>query len=155
MHNSPSDTQPITTVVTDTSPQRDDNANERRTVMIVDDDPDFLFQHKTLFKALNFAVLTADSKAAAEELLKQHKPDLAVVDLMMEDSDSGFTLCYEIKRRYPDTSIVIVTSASSMTGYDFESLSGEQKSWIQADAVLTKPIRFDQITREVNRLFDR
>ena len=155
MHNSPSDTQPITTVVTDTSPQRDDIANERRTVIIVDDDPDFLFQHKTLFKALNFAVLTADSKAAAEELLKQHKPDLAVVDLMMEDSDSGFTLCYEIKRRYPDTSIVIVTSASSMTGYDFESLSGEQKSWIQADAVLTKPIRFDQITREVNRLFDR
>jgi CheY-like chemotaxis protein len=148
-----SDTEPIPeTVVQASSPQVE---NKGHTVIIVDDDPDFRFQHETLFKTLDFNVLTADSKAAAEELLEHTQPDLAVVDLMMEDSDSGFTLCYEIKRRYPETSIVIVTSASSLTGYDFESLSGEQRTWIQADAVLTKPIRFDQITAEVNRLLDR
>ncbi len=126
-----------------------------RVVLIVDDDPDFLLQHSTIFKSLGFEVVTAAARAQAEELLGQYPLALAVVDLMMEESDSGFTLCHEIKRRHPQTPIVVVTSASSLTGYDFESLSGDQRTWIQADAVLAKPIRFDQLKAQVNRLLDR
>ena len=126
-----------------------------RVVLIVDDDPDFLLQHSTIFKSLGFEVVTAAARAQAEELLGQYPLALAVVDLMMEESDSGFTLCHEIKRRHPQTPIVVVTSASSLTGYDFESLSGDQRMWVQADAVLAKPIRFDQLKAQVNRLLDR
>ena len=100
-------------------------------------------------------MVTAAARGQAEELLGQYPLALAVVDLMMEESDSGFTLCHEIKRRHPQTPIVVVTSASSLTGYDFESLSGDQRTWIQADAVLAKPIRFDQLKAQVNRLLDR
>ena len=74
---------------------------------------------------------------------------------MMEESDSGFALCHEIKQRYPSTPIIVVTSASGLTGYDFESLTGDQRTWIQADAVLAKPIRFDQLAGQVSRLLDR
>lgn len=130
-------------------------AREPRVVLIVDDDPDFLYQHGEHFKTLGFEVVTADSEAAAEELLQVRKPDLAVVDLMMEQSDGGFALCHEIKQLYPETPIIMVTSASSLTGYDLESLSGEQRAWVQADAVLAKPIRFAQLKRQVDRLMDR
>lgn len=124
-------------------------------VLIVDDDADFLFQHRTIFQSLGFEVLAADSRAAAIEQLELGTPTLAVVDLMMEESDSGFTLCHEIKKRYPSVPIVMVTSASALTGYNFESLTGNQRTWIQADAVLAKPIRFDQLAGYVNRLLDR
>ena len=126
-----------------------------RLVLIVDDDPDFLYQHGEHFKTLGFDVITANCETAAEEMLQTRKPDLAVVDLMMEQSDGGFALCHEIKQRYPQTPIIMVTSASSLTGYDLESLSGEQRAWIQADAVLAKPIRFAQLKRQVDRLMDR
>ncbi|MHB0955411.1 MAG: response regulator [Pirellulaceae bacterium] len=126
-----------------------------RLVLIVDDDPDFLLQHSTVFKSLGFEVLTAASRDQAQAALGRHPLALAVVDLMMEESDSGFTLCHEIKRQHPQTPIVVVTSASSLTGYDFESLSGDQRKWVQADAVLAKPIRFDQLKAQVNRLLDR
>jgi CheY-like chemotaxis protein len=126
-----------------------------RTVLIVDDDPDFLLQHSTVLKSLGFEVVAADSRAQAEALLDTCPISLAVVDLMMEESDSGFTLCHEIKRRHPEAPIVVVTSASSLTGYDFESLSGDQRMWVQADAVLAKPIRFDQLKAQVHRLLDK
>lgn len=129
--------------------------DEPRLVLIVDDDPDFLFQHSTVFQSLGFDVLSADSRAKAESLLGQYSPCLAVVDLMMEESDSGFTLCHELKRRFPQMPVVVVTSASSLTGYDFESLAGDQRTWIQADAVLSKPIRFDQLKGQVERLLNR
>ena len=121
-------------------------------VLIVDDDPDFLVQHQTHFQALGFEVATAEREDAAEQLLDQRQPDLAVVDLMMQQPDSGFTLCHQIKRRYPSLPVIMVTSAGSLTGYDFASLGSEQRGWIRADAVLAKPIRFDQLQREVNRL---
>lgn len=124
-------------------------------VLIVDDDPDFLLQHRTIFQSLGFEVLAAESRTGAIEHLERHRPTLAVVDLMMEESDSGFTLCHEIKQRHPDTPILIVTSASALTGYDFESLTGDQRTWIQADAVLAKPIRFDQLAGQVSRLLNR
>ena len=122
-----------------------------RVVLIVDDDPDFLFQHSN-FETLGFEVITADSSCGRG---CSAAPDLAVVDLMMEQSDGGFTLCHEIKQRYPQTPIIMVTSASSLTGYDLESLSGDQRAWVQADAVLAKPIRFAQLKRQVDRLMDR
>jgi two-component system, OmpR family, response regulator len=134
---------------------RSRSGDEPRLVLIVDDDPDFLFQHSTVFQSLGFDVITADARDKAEALLAQHAPDLAVIDLMMEESDSGFTLCHEIKRRYPHVPVVVVTSAGALTGYDFESLSGDQRTWIQADAVLSKPIRFDQLKGQVDRLLDR
>ncbi len=126
-----------------------------RVVLIVDDDPDFLLQHSTVLKSLGFDVVTAESRAQAEAVLDTCAISLAVVDLMMEESDSGFTLCHEIKRRHPEAPIVVVTSASSLTGYDFESLSGDQRMWVQADAVLAKPIRFDQLKAQVHRLLDK
>jgi two-component system, OmpR family, response regulator len=128
------------------------DTNRPPLVLIVDDDPDFLLQHETHFQALGFEVATADREDAARELLDQRQPDLAVVDLMMQQPDSGFTLCHEMKRRYPDLPVIMVTSAGSITGYDFSSLSSAQRNWIRADAVLAKPIRFDQLQREVNRL---
>jgi chemosensory pili system protein ChpA (sensor histidine kinase/response regulator) len=124
-------------------------------VLIADDDPDFLLQHSTAFESMGFQVVSCESRSTAVEQLDEVEPALAVVDLMMEESDSGFALCHEIKSRYPQTPIIIVTSASALTGYDFESLTGAQRTWIQADAVLAKPVRYDQIAGHVNRLLDR
>ncbi|MBN1437143.1 MAG: response regulator [Sedimentisphaerales bacterium] len=126
--------------------------NKKITVLVVDDDPDFLLQHELLLKNAGFDVITADSQKAAEDFLKQQLPDLAVVDLMMENADGGFALCYHIKKRSPDIPVIIVTAVASETGLDFDTATAEERSWIKADALLTKPVRFEQLQREIKRL---
>ena len=120
--------------------------------LVVDDDPDFLDQQEANLKTLGFEVLTACSEVDARELLSTHHPDVAVVDLMMENSDAGFALCYHLKQLYPQTPVIMVTSAGSIAGYDFESMHERQRRWVHANAVLSKPMRLEQLKRELARL---
>lgn len=125
---------------------------KKATILLVDDDSDFLFQNQAQFTAAGFHVLTASSGKQALEILGGTRPDICVVDLMMEKADIGFTLCYKIKKKDPTIPVIMVTSVTHETGLDFDATTQEEKSWIKADVLLDKPVRFEQLQREVNRL---
>lgn len=124
----------------------------KKTVLLVDDDPDFLIQEKTYLEKAGFEVVTAVTQREAEEVLSRIQPSLAVVDLMMETPDAGFTLCYHLRKQHPDLPVIMVTSVNQETGLDFDTATADQRSWIKADAILSKPIRFEQLQREIDRL---
>jgi len=118
----------------------------------VDDDSDYLAQLSARLKATGYEVTTADGVAAAKERIAEQKPDLAVVDLMMENFDDGFRLCHFLKKADPSIAVILVTAVASETGLDFDATTKEERSWIKADVVLDKPIRFEQLKREMERL---
>jgi CheY-like chemotaxis protein len=122
------------------------------TVLVVDDDPDFVFQQKLHLEGAGFRVRTAGGETAALASLAEERPDLVVLDLMMENADGGFTLCYRIKKNDPSLPVVLVTSVNAETGLDFGTDTTGQRAWIRADAFLSKPIRFEQLRREIDRL---
>lgn len=123
-----------------------------RRVLVVDDDPDLLLQMSMQLESLGFEVTTAVNATSAEALIGDLKLDVAVLDLMMEHEDSGFVLAWKLKRAFPGLPVLIVTAVSARTGMDFNAARREERSWIQADAVLTKPVRTEQIERELQRL---
>ncbi|MFA7692812.1 MAG: response regulator [Candidatus Hydrogenedentes bacterium] len=122
------------------------------TILLVDDDADFLFQLQAQFAAEGYEVLTAGSGKEAIGVLAQTRPDLCIVDLMMEKADMGFTLCYKIKKKDPTIPVIMVTSVTHETGIDFDAATLEERCWIKADALLDKPVRFEQLQREIARL---
>jgi CheY-like chemotaxis protein len=128
------------------------NLLTQKTVLLVDDDPDFLYQQKCQLEAAGLSVVSAENERQAETILDESAPDLAVVDLMMENVDGGFTLCYHIKKKYPHVPVILVTSVNNETGLYFDAGDPEQRDWIKADAFLSKPIRFEQLKKEVDRL---
>jgi two-component system, OmpR family, response regulator len=127
-------------------------SNDKKLVLIADDDADYLFQMETMIKSIGFDVITADSQAQAEQLLETTKPDLAIFDLMMEQEDSGFILAYKTKRKYPKLPIIIASAATAETGFTFDLYNETDKNWIKADLYLEKGIRVDQLHREINKL---
>ena len=126
----------------------------KKKVLIVDDDFDFMEQLEMMLSA-NFDVIKAGGQVSAEELLKTEIPDIAVIDLMMENTDGGFALSYHIKKLNPSIPVIIVTSVASETGINFADASEEEKSWIKADAFLAKPIRYEQLKKEIDKLLDK
>ena len=126
--------------------------SEKRTVLIVDDDPDFLLQQRTGVESMGFNVVSAENRRQAEEILEELKPDLAIIDVMMDEMDGGFVLSYNIKHKYPDVPVLIVSGVTSESGFSFDATTDEEKSWIKADAFLAKPIRFEQLKQQVGRL---
>jgi DNA-binding NtrC family response regulator len=122
-----------------------------KKVLIVDDDFDFLEQLDMMLSD-EFEVIKAGGQIEAEEILKKETPDIAVIDLMMENTDGGFALSYHIKKHNPSIPVIIVTSVASDTGMDFVNSANGQKEWIKADAMLAKPIRYEQLKKEIDRL---
>jgi CheY-like chemotaxis protein len=124
----------------------------KRTALVVDDDEDFRLQMKLQLEAAGFEVSAVQGETEAEALLATLRPDLAVVDLMMEHQDGGFALSYQMKKRYPDMPVIMVTGVTSETRLSFDLLTPEQRSWVKVDAILAKPVRFEQLRREIDRL---
>ena len=124
----------------------------KKKILAVDDDFDLLEQLTAVLTAAGYDVTAAAGQAAAEEALLTVKPDLAVLDLMMEEKDSGFVLCYQIKKLYPDTPVILLTAVAGATGLSFATQKPEELSWIKVDKILDKPVRPEQLKAEVRRL---
>ena len=124
----------------------------KKTILIADDDPDYLFQMKLYVESFGFNVITADNQKEAEELILNERFDLAIFDLMMENDDSGFILCYKLKRKKPEVPIILATAVNSEIGISFGVDSESDKQWIKADLYLEKGIRKDQLHKEINKL---
>ena len=124
------------------------NAN----ILVVDDDKDILEQLAAVLTPAGHEVVTAEGEVQAEERLIDARPDLAIVDVMMESQDSGFMLCHKIKKLYPGTPVIILSSVSSLTGFKFPLEAGGDKPWIKADSFLNKPVRPELLRSEVKRL---
>ena len=123
-----------------------------KTILIVDDDRDYLFQLRFQIEKWGYKVFAAESQKEAEEILKTLKPDLAIFDLMMESEDSGFVLSYKTKKLYPDVPIIIATAVAAETRMSFDISTEEQKKWIKADVYLEKGVRYDQLKTAIEKL---
>ena len=130
-------------------------ADTKATILIVDDDPDFRFIHKTKLETDGYAVVEADGVDTAMATLGDAKPDIAVIDLMMREVDDGFTLCHRLKRNNPKMPVIMVTSVHTETGMDFDASTQEERAWIKADVLLSKPIRLEQLKAEIDRLLGK
>jgi two-component system alkaline phosphatase synthesis response regulator PhoP len=126
--------------------------SEKPKVLVVDDDPDVVDQLAVTLQGAGYEVHTGSSQKEAEELLLSVRPDVAILDLMMEQMDSGFVICHYLKGLYPDTPVILLTAVTAATGLSFTTPSAEAQSWVKADLVLDKPVRPEQIRAEVRRL---
>ncbi len=126
----------------------------KKVVLIADDDPDYLLQTSMVLERFGLLVLKAENRKEAEQILAETKPDLCIFDLMMETQDSGFVLAYRSKQLYPDVPIIIASAVTSETGMVFKLETMDDRSWIKADLFLEKGIRPDQLQREINKLLE-
>jgi len=125
------------------------------TILIVDDDMDYLFQTRLKLEQFGFKTITADSQREAELILEKNRPDIAILDLMMENEDSGFILSYKLKKKYPDVPVIILTAVAAETGITFDILDENNRKWIKADLFLEKGVRYDVLKTEIERLLQK
>ncbi len=111
---------------------------EQKTIMLIDDDVDYLEQMRLILKNQGYNVVSAGSQKEGESLIEDQKPDLAIFDLMLENQDGGFILSYKLKKKYPDVPVIIASAVTAETRIRFHLESKEDKNWIKADNTLKK-----------------
>lgn len=128
---------------------------EKKKILLVDDDIDLLEQNKLLLESRNYEVFTAASGKEGWEVFNRIKPDAAVLDLIMEEHDSGFILSYKIKKDAHGKTIpvFVVTSAAYVTGFKFGASTEEEKEWLKCDGILNKPVVIEELAQKLNEFW--
>lgn len=123
-------------------------------ILLVDDDLDILEQTKLMLESKGYKVVTASSSDEGWKKFQQEKPNIAVLDLIMEEYYSGFVLAYKIKKASVEKMIpvIILTSVTYVTGLKFDAATVEEKEWTKCDAILNKPVVIDELTKIIETL---
>src|SRR5437868_2943821 len=79
------------------------------TVLVVDDEPSNLSSLRKIFEREQMRVLTAEDAKAALELVRRHRVQVALIDLMMPGT-SGAELLRALREVSPETEAVLMTA---------------------------------------------
>ena len=92
-----------------------DSEQSRFSVLLVDDDQQILSLLEKVFAQEDYHIYTASNGPDALAILAETKIDAALVDLKMPGMD-GLTLLKEIRTRYPEIMVAILTGHGSVEG---------------------------------------
>ncbi len=136
----------IEELIRDTLNDRQESSpNPIRKVMVVDDDDLF---REMLADSLGYSGYTPFAVTGGEEALRElenGRVDAVITDIKMPGMD-GIALMKEVKQRYPDMPVILITAFLSADEINDEPVSS------QADGFLEKPFDIDNIVRILRSL---
>ena len=93
-------------------------------VLYVEDDPDYLEIMRVMLEASGYEMAEAASAEEGLEVFKKQKPDAVLVDLMMEEVDSGTAFVKELRLLRNEAPIFMLSSVgeSMSLSTDYSSL---------------------------------
>lgn len=102
--------------------------NGKHVVLVVDDDPDLLDQVRLVLEKNNYHMAEAATAEEGLRVFKQTRPDLIIVDLMMEQVDAGTSLVKNLKMAGNTAPVYMLSSVGDnlnlSTDYTELGLSG-------------------------------
>jgi len=134
-----------------------ENANAK--IMIIDDDPDFRDAITPILQSSLYQVVTASNPKEGKEKILAEKPDLILLDIMMDSLFDGFSLCHAIKtakefKDVADTPVIFVSAVKEMTGSRFQ-FKGEDQGLCGPDDYIDKPVKPDDLIARIEGLLKK
>jgi len=83
----------------------------KKNILIIDDDKDLTNSIKAYFEARDFSVHMAHSGANGMQAIEINRPDIILLDIMMDCDADGFNLAYKLKedKAYHEIPIIILS----------------------------------------------
>ncbi len=119
-------------------------------IAVIDDDPDILDASSLVLNSRGFKVITALNPDDGYKIVKENKPDLIILDVMMNEPDDGFYLAQKFRKEKILTPIIMYTSVSKSFGMDFGV-----NELVPVNEFVEKPISPDQLIEKVEALLSR
>ncbi len=124
-------------------------------ILIVDDDPDITEAMKLVLENEGYNVDWSKDSDSAMGRIRASKPDLIILDVMMNTPQEGFALSRDLKKNteYKAIPILMLTAVKEKTGIDFKSAAGDEE-WLPVEDYLDKPVKPDVLLEKVGALLN-
>ncbi len=126
---------------------------EKPRVLIVDDNSDYLFVMETFLSRNGFDTITAQDGKTGYELAVAEKPDIILLDIMMEGLFSGFQFCKK-KLSDPelkDIPIIGISGIGDELGVNTEKYKFIKK-YFNEDNFFQKPVDKEKLLAKIKSL---
>ena len=127
--------------------------SDKQHILVVDDDPDLVESITMKLESNNFRVTKAYDGIEAWDKIKEERPDLIILDVMMPRKD-GYEMCKEIKKddQYKDITVVLLTAVGdAVTTTAYTHMDGKTTP---ADDFIPKPIDLDKLMEIVKEYLE-
>ncbi|MDY7039542.1 MAG: response regulator [Chloroflexota bacterium] len=122
-------------------------------ILIVDDDPDFVEITRTILESTGHEVSAASDGGEALQAMRQDKPDLVLLDVIMSTILEGLNVSHEMQADHHLGDIPVIMF-SNIISSPHASLFPTNEH-IPIDAWLTKPLDPDDLLEQVQRLLSK
>lgn len=125
-------------------------------ILIVDDDPDMVLVARLVLEGAGHIVVEAGGGASGLAAVRSARPDLIILDVMMETVTEGFQVALKLRDPdpasefypYRDIPILMLTAIHHTTDLRF----GPDEDLLPVDAFVDKPIEPEDLLEHVNAL---
>jgi DNA-binding response OmpR family regulator len=118
--------------------------SNEKLILVVDDDPDLVESVSMKLENDGFRVVKAYDGVEAWDRIKEEKPEMLILDVMMPRKN-GYDLCDEIKKsdEFKDITVLLLTAvADAVPSTTYTHMDGKTTL---ADDFIPKPIDMDKL----------
>jgi DNA-binding response OmpR family regulator len=132
---------------------------QKAKILIIDDDPDFNDAVTPILESALYDVVTALNPDEGKKKIFSEKPDLILLDIMMDSLFDGFSLCHEIKtskeyKEFNDIPVIFVSAVKKMTGSRFQFNAREQ-GMVGPDDYIDKPVNPKDLLARIEKFLNK
>ncbi|MCD4684351.1 MAG: response regulator [Anaerolineae bacterium] len=125
-------------------------------ILIIDDDPDVVLALRMPLESAGYEVQDAHSQASGLVAVEDFKPDLIILDVMMDTHTAGFQLAItlhgpEAKEEHKAIPILMVTAVHQTTPLRF----GPDEDYLPVDGFVDKPVNPKALLDEIKNLLNK
>jgi CheY-like chemotaxis protein len=128
-------------------------------ILIVDDDPDMVLAARLCLERAGHQVIEAKNGDEGLAKVQADKPDLMILDVMMNTTTEGFQVALQLRSPDPkseytafkDMPIVLLTAIHSTSPVRF----GPDQDYLPVDAFIDKPLDPDKLVAQVEKLLKK
>jgi two-component system, OmpR family, response regulator len=121
----------------------------KKQIAIVEDEPALRDNYAAALARHGYLVKTYGNRATAMQAFSTRLPDLAIIDISLEDeAEGGFDLCRDLRALSAELPIIFLTARDS----ELDAVSGLR---LGADDFLTKDVSLPHLAARVAALFRR
>jgi CheY-like chemotaxis protein len=122
----------------------------KKTVIIIDDDPDVVEATKVVLDKAGYAVASAFTGRDGLARIRQGGIDCIILDVMMAKDTEGFQIAQDLKAdgKTSKIPIIMLTSISKKTGFEFSPET--DKDFMPVELFLEKPVDPKRLVQAVS-----
>jgi len=132
---------------------------DKSKILVIDDDPDFRDAVTSILQSAMYEVVTASDSTEGKDKILKEKPDLILLDIMMDSLFDGFSLCHSLKtgkefKEVKNTPVIFVSAVKEIAGSRFQ-FGGDDQGMVGPDDYIDKPVKPDDLLARIEKLINK